>query len=266
MGTEYDRAGPARFGSETSAMGESRMNLRRSLKNFLLAVFAALCTSLPALALQIGSQPAAEWIPQLEDAQRVAGLKIDQVVQLLGLKPGMIIADIGSGSGVFTRPFAKAVGPTGKAIAVDIDSALLSYVSERAAKEGIKNIETRLAIPDDAKLSGPILDVAFFHDVLHHIEHRELYMSNLAQYMKPGGRIVIIENASHGGQHGAAQVDPNDPNARMHRAMEQHGVQVEMSSERSAVDAMLAAAGFLPAQEFDLFGANKFFVVYARKN
>jgi ubiquinone/menaquinone biosynthesis C-methylase UbiE len=144
---------------------------------------------------------------------------------------------------------------------VDIDSALLSYISERAAKEGIKNIETHLAVPDDAKLSGPIVDVAFFHDVLHHIEHADLYMKNLAKYIKPDGRIVIIENAAHAGQHGAGE---HDPNARMHRTMEHHGQQVEMSSEREKVDAMLAAAGFRPIQESDLFGANKFFVIYAR--
>jgi len=246
------------------------------------ALFVFLLAPQPGTAWQIGSRPAAEWIPHLEDAQRVAGLKIDEVVRLLGLKPGMVIADIGSGSGVFTRPFAKAVGPNGKAIAVDIDSALLSYVSERAAKEAIKNIETHLAVPDDARLSGPILDVAFIHDVLHHIEHREVYMKNLAKYIKPDGRIVIIENAAHAVQHGAdhgptpsssqstaqssASIDPNDPNARMHRTMEHNGAQVEMSSERMKVDAMLAAAGFYPAQEYDLFGANKFFVVYARKN
>jgi ubiquinone/menaquinone biosynthesis C-methylase UbiE len=187
----------------------------------------------------------------------------------------MVIADIGSGSGVFTRPFAKAAGPTGKAIAVDIDSALLSYISERAAKEGIKNIETHLAVPDDARLSGPVVDVAFFHDVLHHIEHPDVYMKNLAKYIKPDGRIVIIENASHGGSHGEenAGAASADPNAAMHEAMHgnQHGTmehqgrEVEMSSERQKVDAMLAAAGFYPAQESDLFGENKFFVIYSRQ-
>jgi ubiquinone/menaquinone biosynthesis C-methylase UbiE len=241
----------------------------RPIFSTLILLFAASLATPHLLAWQIGSQPAAEWIPHLEDPQRVAGLKIDQVIQIIGIQPGMVIADIGSGSGVFTRPFAKAVGPTGKAIAVDIDPALLSYVSESAAKQGIKNIETHLAPIDDAKLSGPIVDVAFFHDVLHHIEHRELYMKNLAQYIKPGGRIVIIENAAHPGH----AMSPDDPNAAMHQAMhgntagtmEYHGQQVEMSSERGKVDAMLADAGFYPAQESDLFGADKFFVIYSRK-
>jgi ubiquinone/menaquinone biosynthesis C-methylase UbiE len=233
-----------------------------------------LCTAVfltaPASAWQIGSRPAAEWIPHLESPSRVAGLKIDDVLKTIGVKPGMVIADIGSGSGVFTRPFAKAVAPSGKAIAVDIDPALLSYVSESATKDGIKNIETHLAIPDDARLSGPIVDVAFIHDVLHHIEHREVYMKNLAKYIKPDGRIVIIENAAHAGHHPAGT---DDPNASMHEAMhgnahgtmEHQGWTLEMSSERAKVDAMLADAGFYPARESDLFGADKFFVIYSRK-
>lgn len=238
-------------------------------KRWTIAVFALgwlIAATSAARAWQIGARPAAEWIPHLEDAKRVAGLKIDEVIKIIGVRPGMVIADIGSGSGVFTRPFAKAVGANGKAIAVDIDPALLSYVSESAGKAGIKNIQTHLAVPDDAKLTAASVDVAFFHDVLHHIENRDAYMKNLAKYIKPGGRIVIIENAAHGPNHGAGHGPaPSDPNAAMHRTMEDHGQQVEMSSERKKVDEMLAAAGFVPAQEADLFGANKFFVIYARK-
>ena len=247
-----------------------KMSTRRIIAGILALGCSLALAARPAAAWQIGSRPAAEWIPQLENPKRVEGLKIDQVLQIIGVKPGMVIADIGSGSGVFTRPFAKAAGPSGKAIAVDIDSALLSYVSERAHKEGIQNIETHLAVPDDAKLSGPIVDIAFFHDVLHHIEHRDLYMKNLVKYIKPDGRIVIIENVSHGGQH---EMSPDNPDAAMHEAMhgtrtptmEHNGKTVEMASERDKVDAMLAAVGFYPAQVSDLFGAEKFFVIYSRK-
>ena len=246
------------------------MKPRQLISSVFVLVFAASLATQHLLAWQIGSRPAAEWIPHLESPQRVAGLKIDQVIQIIELKPGMVIADIGSGSGVFTRPFANAVGSGGKAIAVDIDTALLSYVSESAAKEGIQNVETHLAVPDDAKLSGPIVDVAFIHDVLHHIEHRDLYMRNLAKYIKPDGRIVIIENAAHAGPHGSGEHDPNaamhqEMQGNAHGTMEHAGQTIEMSSERQKVDAMLAAAGFFPAQESDLFGADKFFVIYSRK-
>jgi ubiquinone/menaquinone biosynthesis C-methylase UbiE len=246
------------------------MNPRGRNLEMLVCFVAVILAAQPLFAWQLGSRPAAEWIPHLERPERVAGLKIEQVLEIIGVEPGMTIADIGSGSGVFTRPFAKAVAPTGNAIAVDIDPALLSYVAESAANEGIKNIETHLAIPDDAQLSGPIVDVAFIHDVLHHIEHPAVYMKSLAKYIKPDGRIVIIENAAHAGHHGGSD---EDPNAAMHEAMHgnQHGTMqhegqtIEMSSEREKVDAMLAAAGFYPAQESDLFGADKFFVIYTRR-
>jgi ubiquinone/menaquinone biosynthesis C-methylase UbiE len=256
-------------------MEELTMSIFRLKNPIVLAALLALATG-KLLSAQIGSQPAAEWIPHLEDPKRVATLHIDEVIKTIGLKPGMVIADIGSGSGVFTRPFAKAVagasgGPSGKAIAVDIDSALLSYVSESAGKQGIKNIETHLAPIDDPKLSGAILDVAFFHDVFHHIEHRDVYVKNLAKYMKPDGRIVLIENAAgHEGMHDAMHPDGN---AAMHQAMHgdthqtmmHNGKQVEMSTERQTADKLLDAAGFKPIQESDLFGAGKFFVIYGRK-
>src|SRR3990170_7106291 len=97
-----------------------------------------------APAFQLGSRPAAEWIQTLERPQRIEGLKIDEIITSLKLKPGMVVADIGSGSGVFSRPLAKTVAPDGKVIAVDIEAGLLSYVRERAAKENIPNIETHL--------------------------------------------------------------------------------------------------------------------------
>lgn len=251
------------------------MKPHRTFQPALASLFIALFTALTPLRAQIGSQPAAEWIPHLEDPKRVATLHIDEVIKIIGLKPGMVIADIGSGSGVFTRPFAKAVnGNGGKAVAVDIDSALLSYVAESAGKQGIKNIETHLAPVDDPKLSGAILDVAFFHDVFHHIEHRDVYVKNLAKYMKPDGRIVLIENAAgHEGMHpGMHDANHPDGNAEMHQAlhgnhqtMMHKGQQVEMSTERQKADELLAAAGFKPVQESDLFGAGKFFVIYGRK-
>src|ERR1035437_5381428 len=77
-----------------------------------------------AKAWQLENRPAAEWIRTLERPERIAGLKIDEILEKLNLKPGMVVADIGSGSGVFSRPLAKAVAPNGRVIAVDIDSAL----------------------------------------------------------------------------------------------------------------------------------------------
>src|SRR5687768_18388705 len=76
-----------------------------------------------------------EYAKFLEGADRVARMQVPRVVSALELKPGMKVADIGSGSGLFTRPIARAVGPKGMAYAVDIDPALLKIVERSAADE-----------------------------------------------------------------------------------------------------------------------------------
>src|SRR5271169_3497111 len=74
---------------------------------------------------QLAPRKADEWVTTLEGPQRVASQKIEEVLAKLRLKPGMVVADIGAGSGLFSRPLAKAVAPTGKVYAVDIQQDLL---------------------------------------------------------------------------------------------------------------------------------------------
>src|SRR5574340_647523 len=85
-----------------------------------------------------------EEILKREMPERIAEMKIPEALKLLNLKPGQIVADIGAGTGAFSRPFAKAVGPTGTVYAVEIDQPLLDAINERAKKEGITNIKTVL--------------------------------------------------------------------------------------------------------------------------
>lgn len=134
-----------------------------------------------------------EWIRRLERPERIPGLKIDEVIASLGLKPGDVIADIGSGTGAYTIPFAKAVAPSGKAIAVDIWPDLLDYVKQKAATAGVSNLQIVLAALDDPKLPRQQVDVAFFHDVFHNANDRQAYLRVLVSELKPGGRIAIIE-------------------------------------------------------------------------
>ena len=198
-----------------------------------------------APAFQLGSRPAAEWIQVLERPQRIEGLKIEEIIANLKLKPGMVVADIGSGSGVFSRPLAKTVVPDGKVIAVDIETGLLSYIRERAQKENIPNIETHLAEPNDAKLSGEVVDLALIHDVLHHIENRALYLKNLFQYIKPGGRVAIVDP------------DPDDPEGA-------HRNQLELLVSKAEIDQWMRAAGFQMVEQIDLFPGKKNFLIYKR--
>ena len=154
------------------------------------------------LAFQLGTREASEWIKVLDRPSRVAEMKIEEVIPLLQLKPGNIIVDIGSGSGQFSIPLARAVAPGGKLIAEDINPGLLSHVELRARESRITNLQTVRGEVDDPKLPE-LVDMAFIHDVLHHIEQRAVFLTSLAKYIKPDGRVVIIDlkkdhpNASH---------------------------------------------------------------------
>jgi arsenite methyltransferase len=158
-----------------------------------LVLSGLLCFSLSLGAAQLGKRPAKEYIPNLENPGRVERLKPDQVIALLNLKRGDVVADVGAGSGVFTRRFAQAVGPEGKVYAVDIDKELLQYNRERIEEAKLNNVEFILGEYDDPKLPPRAVDLAFICDALHHIEHRQVYLSCLHSCLKDKGRLAIID-------------------------------------------------------------------------
>lgn len=144
-----------------------------------------------AALAQAGRTPE-EYAKFLEGADRVARMQVPRVVATLQLKPGMKVADIGSGSGLFTRPIAQAIGPKGTAYAVDVDAALLKIVERSAADAKIANIRTIQATAADPRLPEPV-DLAFVCDTLHHIEKPDAYLQTLKKYLLPEGRIVVID-------------------------------------------------------------------------
>jgi ubiquinone/menaquinone biosynthesis C-methylase UbiE len=135
---------------------------------------------------------AEEYIKLLEGERRVSGLQVDKVVETLKIPAGSRVADLGSGSGLFTRPLARKVGAQGKVYAIDIDPALLKYVEKTAGEQGIKNITTVIGAEDDPKLPEPV-DLIVIIDTLHHINNRATYLKNLRRHLRPDGRIAIID-------------------------------------------------------------------------
>ena len=131
-------------------------------------------------------------IAVLEWDGRVASLQVEKVLDTLMLQPGESVADIGAGSGLFTRPLARRVGPEGSVYAVDIDPILLAHVERTADAAGLKNIVPVLAVEDDPMLPAPV-DLVLVCNTLHHIEGQESYLATLRTYLRPGGRIVIID-------------------------------------------------------------------------
>lgn len=201
---------------------------------------AVLITAQPAHA-QLAGRTAEEWINTLETAQRLNSLKIAETIKALDLKPGQMVADIGAGTGIFTTRFANVVKPGGWVYAVDIDQALLDHIAEASTEVGLSNVQPVLGEYDDPKLPDNV-DLAFINDVLHHIEHRDVYLKNLAGYLNPGGRVALIEFKPGQGGH------TNDPS-------------LQVSQEQAT--AWMTAAGLKQLQVIDLF-PDKYFVIYGK--
>ncbi len=122
------------------------------------------------------------------------GARTDRVIAALKLEPGQKVADVGAGSGRYTRPLAKAVAPDGVVYAVDVDKGALERNQSAARAEGLTNVRWVLAPEDDPKIPEAV-DLVFFSDSLHHIQGQEAYLRNLRHYLKPGARIAVIDFA-----------------------------------------------------------------------
>jgi len=132
------------------------------------------------------------WIAIFEHPRRDEWQEPDKVIENMKLKEGNVIADIGAGSGYFTRRLAAAVGPTGKAFGVDIEPELVKYMEEDARKVNLKNYIPKLATMADSGLEPHSVDVVFICLTYHHIEDRINYMNKLKRVLKKGGRIIIV--------------------------------------------------------------------------
>jgi len=119
--------------------------------------------------------------------------KPDQIIEAVALKPGQSIADIGSGGGYFSLRFAEIVGDEGVVYAVDTKPEFLEYIKNNARERGLNNIVPVLIREDRLDLPGKGLDFIFMRNVTHHIPNRIEYFKNLKRFLKPDGRIAIIE-------------------------------------------------------------------------
>ncbi len=140
-------------------------------------------------------RPLADRIRSFERPERDSWQKPDEVVQALALKNGEVVADIGAGTGYFTRRFAKAVAPDGRVYAVDVAADVLGYLQEQAEKEGLHNIVTIVSHEDDPMLPKNAVDLAFFCDVTHHLANRIDFYRNMTPGLKQRGRLAIIDYA-----------------------------------------------------------------------
>jgi ubiquinone/menaquinone biosynthesis C-methylase UbiE len=131
--------------------------------------------------------------PDPAHAANANARKPDEVVAALNLSPGHVVIDLGAGSGLFTRRFAEAVGPTGRAIGLDIDPSAVEVIKADAAASGLTNYEARLVSAADPAIPRGSADVIFLSNTYHHIEDRVAYFTRVRDALKPNGRLVIVD-------------------------------------------------------------------------
>jgi predicted methyltransferase len=165
----------------------------------LLVAAAALCVALPAQQRHPVSGRAyagvmgvagADW---LERAARESEEQPRKAVRLLELKPGMVVADIGAGSGYYTALLSAAVGPTGKVYANDVQAGMLELLRRRQEREGWRNVEVVAGAVDDPRLPANSLDLALLVDVYHEFSEPQAMLRRIREALKPGGRLVLLE-------------------------------------------------------------------------
>lgn len=139
---------------------------------------------------QVMGHQAADW---LERPEREQEEKPRAVMELLALKPGEVVADIGAGSGYYTRRMAQAVGKTGRVYAVDIQPEMLQILTNKLTAEGITNVVTALGTEQDPRLPAGQIDVALMVDVYHEFSYPYEMVEAICKALKPGGRIVFVE-------------------------------------------------------------------------
>jgi SAM-dependent methyltransferase len=132
------------------------------------------------------------WAKSFDDPARDAWQQPDRVLAALELGPGMMVADIGAGTGYFAVRLARAV-PDGQVIATDIEPDMIRYMTERATREQLPNLHAQLTPPDDPKLPAGAVDRILVVDVWHHLGDRAAYAKALAAALRPGGKLAIVD-------------------------------------------------------------------------
>jgi ubiquinone/menaquinone biosynthesis C-methylase UbiE len=134
-----------------------------------------------------------EWVNRLEAEDREVRVNRDAIVRDLRLTPGMVVADIGAGTGIFIEPLSNGVGPKGRVFAVDIAKNFLDHITTMVKDKGLKNVRTVLCKEDAVQLPAGSIDLAFVCDTYHHFEYPRSTMRSIHRALRPGGVLVVVD-------------------------------------------------------------------------
>lgn len=134
-----------------------------------------------------------QWVYTFERPGRELYDRRHAIVAATNVRPGTVVADIGAGTGLFTRLFSPKVAPTGKVYAVDISPTFVENIVRTAREQGLDNVQGVLNTPKDAALPDGSIDVAFLADTYHHFEYPQHMMASIHRALRPGGKLVVID-------------------------------------------------------------------------
>jgi len=134
-----------------------------------------------------------EWIGRFEVESREVFVARDEVLKICNIQPGQRVADVGAGTGLYTRLFAGAVGPEGWVYAVDISPKFLEYINGKLKEEKIPNVTSVLCTDRSVQLPPNSVDVVFICDTYHHFEHPNMTLASIRKALKPGGTLIVID-------------------------------------------------------------------------
>jgi ubiquinone/menaquinone biosynthesis C-methylase UbiE len=140
-----------------------------------------------------GFKNAEQWAKVFDDPARDAWQRPDEVVALLSIRAGMTVVDLGAGTGYFVGRLANRAGPSGTVIATDLEADMVTYLEQRGRRDGWRNVRPLQVAADDPGLGHATVDRILVVDVWHHLGDRRAYAAKLAEALRPGGFIVVVD-------------------------------------------------------------------------
>lgn len=134
-----------------------------------------------------------KFIGRFEVESREVVACLPDILQAIQLRPGMEVADIGSGTGLYLQPLSRSVGKNGKVFAVDISPKFVSHLKQRVESEKLGNVEVILCDDRTTALRPNSIDRAFLCDVYHHFEYPQSTLKSIYKALRPGGKLILVD-------------------------------------------------------------------------
>jgi SAM-dependent methyltransferase len=158
----------------------------------------------PAKAFPRFERPVAEIVSprRSTEATRDANEEAQQLARLMGLRPGMVVGDVGAGAGYHTVRLSRVVGRSGTVVAQDVRRDYLTDLAKRVQRLQLTNVKVALGEPHDPRLPAASLDAAVLVHMYHEIAEPYVFLYNLVPALKPGARVGIVDLDRPTPQHG----------------------------------------------------------------